>query len=234
MQDSPFKVKLQEQFTLREVFLMKNKKHFYAGLFFLSAFAVWTMAVKTCDLQAIGPKDSIVGFAALNGFFHRFTGVHLWLYVLTDLLSIIPLGIAAGFGLMGLCQLVGRKSLFKVDRDITALGAFYLCIISAYLFFEKFAVNYRPVLIDGVLEASYPSSTTVLVLCVMLTAAVQADIRIQKPLLRTAVKKSVAVFSVFMVVARLVCGVHWLTDIAGGVLLSFGLVSFYLYGIKRE
>ena len=176
---------------------MKNKKHFYAGLFFLSAFAVWTMAVKTCDLQAIGPKDSIVGFAALNGFFHRFTGVHLWLYVLTDLLSIIPLGIAAGFGLMGLYQLVGRKSLFKVDRDITALGAFYLCVISAYLFFEKFAVNYRPVLIDGVLEASYPSSTTMLVLCVMLTAAVQADIRIQEPILRTAVKKSVAVFSVF-------------------------------------
>ena len=35
------------------------------------------------------------------------------------------------------------------------------------------------------------------------------------------------IFALLMVVARLLSGVHWLTDIVGGVLLSTGLVTLY-------
>ena len=82
-------------------------------------------------------------------------------------------------------------------------------------------------MIDGKLEASYPSSTTMLALCVLPTAMMQLKTRIHGDAVRRAVLVILAAFSVFMVVGRLISGVHWLSDIVGGVLLSAGLVSLY-------
>ena len=132
-----------------------------------------------------------------------------------------------GFGLLGLAQWVKRRRLARVDFDILVLGGFYLAVIAAYLLFEGLALNCRPVLIDGRLEASYPSSTTLLTLCVMPTAAMQFQSRIQNGLLRRWAVGIAAAFTVFMVVGRLISGVHWLSDIIGGILLSAGLVLLY-------
>ena len=129
----------------------------------LAAFALWTAAVCLVDVQSIGPLGSRVGFAALNSWFHALTEVHLWLYDLTDLLSVIPLGLCGAFGILGLGQWVRRKKLRRVDRDLMLLGGFYLAVAAFFVAFECFPVNFRPVLIEGRLEASYPSSTTLLV-----------------------------------------------------------------------
>ncbi len=88
-------------------------------------------------------------------------------------------------------------------------------------------INYRPILINGVLEASYPSSTTLLVLSVMPTLKYQIGRRIGKPFVRKVTTVFVIVFSMFMVIGRLTAGVHWATDIIGAVLLSFGLFRLY-------
>lgn len=201
---------------------MKQKK-LWTALALLAAFALWTLAVKWVDVQPIGPLSSSVGFAALNGAFHRMTGVHWSLYTLTDWLSLIPLGFVAGFGVLGLAQWIRRKKLLRVDRSILILGGFYLAVLAAFVLFEVFPVNFRPVLIEGVLEASYPSSTTMLVMCVMPTAAMELRRRIRN----RAVTWIIAAFTVFMVAGRLLSGVHWLTDIIGGGLLSAGLVILY-------
>ena len=194
---------------------------------FLVAFVVWTILVSLVDVQAIGPEGSEVGFATLNGWFHRTTGVHMFLYTSTDLFSVLPLAIIAGFGILGLTQLIRRKSLLKVDRDILALGGFYIVVLAVFLLFEVLDVNYRPILIEGVLEASYPSSTTMLSLCVMSTAAMQFHARIQnRPLRICAVALSIAIL-LFLAVGRVFSGVHWLTDIIGGALFSAGAVLAY-------
>ena len=206
---------------------MKQKTKFLSAFFFLAAFLLWTIAVAVVDVQPIGPDGSSVGMAGLNGLFHGLTGVHLGLYILTDWLSLIPFLFVLGFGILGLVQWMRRKSLRKVDRSILALGGYYLLTGAVYGFFEKCVINYRPVLIEGVLEASYPSSTTVLVICVMVTAMMQLQMRIRNPRLRKWISVSVAVFTVFMVVGRLLSGVHWLSDIIGGILLSGGLVMLY-------
>lgn len=93
--------------------------------------------------------------------------------------------------------------------------------------FEVFAINYRPVLIEGYLEASYPSSTTMLVMCVMPTAIMQFHTRIKTEWLRKIFTYVIIAFTAFMVIGRLVSGVHWFTDIIGGALLSTGLVMLY-------
>lgn len=205
----------------------ESKKSFYAGAGMLAGFVLWTAAVCSVDVQAIGPQGSNVGFAGINGFFHSLTGVHWFLYTLTDWLSLIPLAVVAGFGLLGLAQWIRRKRLWKVDRSILVLGGFYLAVMGAYLFFEVFAVNYRPVLIDGMLEASYPSSTTMLLLCVMPTAIMELRGRMKNSVLKRWVTFLMAAFTVFMVMGRLISGVHWLTDIVGGILISGGLIGLY-------
>lgn len=203
------------------------KKKLRISLSLLGAFGVWTLLLRTADVQAIGPQNTSVGLATLNQAFHALTGVHWSLYRLTDWLSLIPLGIVAAFALLGLCQWMRRKKLQKVDPDLFLLGGFYLTVIAIYLLFEKAVVNYRPVLVQGVLEASYPSSTTVLVLCVMLTALLQAKRRLKSRRIHLIIRTLILCFTLFMVVGRLLSGVHWLTDILGGVLLSGSLIGLY-------
>lgn len=204
----------------------QSKQKLLRAVCLLAAFVLWTLAVSLVDVQAIGPEGSSVGFATLNGAFHRLTGVHMAVYHLTDWLEVVPLGIVLGFAFLGLVQLIQRKSLLKVDYSILALGVFYVVVIAAYVLFEVLKINYRPVLIEGVLEASYPSSTTLLVLCVMPTAIPQLG-RVRGERLRRGLACAIVVYTAFMVFGRLVSGVHWLTDIVGGALLAAGLVMLY-------
>ena len=204
-----------------------KKRKFCIALGLLAAFFLWTIAIRLIDMQAIGPQGSTVGFATLNGFVHKLTGTHMILYVITDWLGLVPVVFGFGFAMLGLVQWIKRKSILKVDRSILFLGGFYIVTLAAYLFFETYVVNYRPVLIEGFLEASYPSSTTLLVLCVMSTAILQLRERIQQPMLRKCVSTAITAFIAFMVIGRLISGVHWLTDIIGGILLSAGLVRIY-------
>lgn len=204
-----------------------KKRDFYIALGLLAAFGLWTMVVSFVDVQAIGPKGSAVGLATVNGFIHNHIGVHFMLYTITDWLGLVPVGFGFGFAALGLCQWLKRKHILKVDKSILVLGGFYIVVLAAYLFFEDFVINYRPVLIAGFLEASYPSSTTMLVLCVMPTALMQLRARIRSSAQRQWVTVVIHTFIIFMVLGRLLSGVHWFTDIIGGGLLSGGLVMLY-------
>ena len=205
----------------------KNRRLFFVGVGLLAAFVLWTVFVCFVDVRAIGPRESSVGFATLNGYVHNLTGVNMHLYVITDWLGLVPIGVAFGFAVLGLGQWIKRKSLLKVDRSILTLGGFYIVVMAVYILFEIVVINYRPTLIDGYLEASYPSSTTMLVMCVMPTAMMQFNVRIKNDLFRRCVIFTITVFIAFMVIGRLVSGVHWITDIIGGALFSTAIVLMY-------
>lgn len=203
------------------------KRNLTTAIFLLTAFALWTILIMSVDVQAVGPNGSKVGFATFNTWFHQLTGVHWTLYTVTDWLGLVPIFVCLCFGCLGLCQLIKRRSLFKVDADILLLGGYYILVIFGYLFFEVVPINYRPILIDGFLEASYPSSTTLLVLSVMPTLIFQINRRYHNRTVKNVAIGFVVLFSAFMVIGRLISGVHWATDIIGAVLLSFGLFKLY-------
>ena len=205
----------------------KNIRLFFVGVGLLAAFVLWTVFVCFIDVRVIGPRESSVGFATLNRYVHNLLGVNMSLYTITDWLGLVPICVAFGFAVLGLVQWIKRKSLRKVDQSILALGVFYIVVMAAYIFFEMVVINYRPTLIDGYLEASYPSSTTMLVMCVMPTAMMQFSTRIKNDLFRRCVMFTTTVFIAFMVIGRLVSGVHWITDIIGGALLSTAIVLMY-------
>ena len=210
----------------------KNRRYLYLSVSMLSAFVLWTVAVQFVDVRAIGPNGSSVGFATINGFVHKLTGVHMSLYNVTDWLGLVPVFVAMGFALFGFAQWIKRKHLSKVDYSIFVLGGFYIAVMAVYILFEMITVNHRPVLIDVILEKSYPSSTTLIVMCVMPTAIMQFNSRIKNTVLKKTMSFLITAFIVFMVIGRLVSGVHWFTDIIGGALLSAGLVTMYRYAIS--
>ena len=205
----------------------RDLKVLIAGCGLLLAFALWTVLVKLVDVGAIGPEGSAVGFATVNGFVHQLIGVNWTLYTITDWLGLVPFVVAFGFAILGLVQWIRRKNILAVDCSILVLGGFYIVVVAFYLFFEVVSINYRPVLVEGVLETSYPSSTTMLVMCVMPTAIMQLRSRINFAWMRRVTALAIAMFTVFMVVGRLVSGVHWFSDIIGGAILSAGLVTLY-------
>ena len=212
----------------------QEKREWIVAGALLAAFVLWTVLIRFVDVQAIGPDGSAVGFATLNAFVHRRTGVHMSLYTVTDWLGLVPIAFMLSFAALGAWQWICRKRLGCVDRSILVLGAFYAAVLAVYVLFELLVINFRPVLIDGRLEASYPSSTTVLVLCVMPTSAMYLHRHIKGKRLRCVAVAACVLFAAFMVGARLLSGVHWLTDIVGGILISAGLVRLYAAFVQAE
>ena len=206
---------------------MKEKRNLLKGAGLIGAFSLWTVLIQWIDVQAVGQNGTKIGFADFNVWFHQLTGVHMTIYTITDWLGLVPIFICLCFGVLGLVQLIKRRSLLRVDPDILLLGAYYVLVIACYLIFEMIPINYRPVLIEGRQEGSYPSSTTLLVLSVMPTLMFQANRRVSNAMIRKAAAVSVIAFSAFMVIGRLISGVHWATDIIGSVLLSAGLYMLY-------
>lgn len=211
-----------------------KRRYFYIASGLLSVFVFWTFLVRYVGVAPIGPDGSAVGLASLNRAFHNLTGVNMALYTITDWLGLVPIAIAVGFGVLGLMQWIIRKRLWNVDFSILVLGGFYIVTVAIYILFEYVVINYRPVLIDGYLEVSYPSSTTMLVMCVIPTAILQLYRRIKHCVFRCGAIAVLVIFTAFMTIGRLLSGVHWLSDIIGGMLLSAGLVTMYYAVIKLK
>ena len=202
------------------------KTGIYRTALLLLAFFLFTMAVINVDVQPIGPEGSSVGFAHINGAVHSAFPYSEIFYKLTTYLGYLALLAVAGYGVLGGLQLIKRRSLKKVDGQLMALGAFFVVMLICYVAFEKLPVNWRPVILDEGLEESYPSSHTMLALCVFGAMMVPYPQLIPAEKLGL-VRAAAGALMVISVVGRLLSGVHWLTDIVGAVLLSAALLSFY-------
>ena len=185
--------------------------------------------VRLVDAAPIGAQGTSIGLSHLNQFVFDLFGVNMLWYNITDWLGVAAVLTGFVFAVTGLVQLIKRRSLLKVDREILALGGLYIVVIALYLFFENVIINYRPIIMPDNTspEASFPSSHTMLV-CVIMGSAVMLINRyiINKPLNRILRAVCYVIIGV-TVVGRLIAGVHWFTDILGGILISVTLLSLY-------
>ena len=200
------------------------------GLFAVAI--IYTLLVKYIDVQAIGPNDSLVGFATINNFMFNLTGVNMLWSDITDWWGFVPLFIAFIYAMIGFIQMIKRRNILKVDKEILGLGVYYIIVIGLYIFFETYVINYRPILMDGILEASYPSSHTLLSVCICGSSLI-----INKYLFKNKnffkAENIISILSILVIViGRFISGVHWFTDIVGAILISIALLKAFNIYIK--
>lgn len=205
----------------------KNRNQFLRSGILLLLFVIFTVLVTCIDVKPIGPGESPVGFAEINRFIFERIGTHLFWYHLTDWFGMIAILFAFGFATVGFVQLVKRKSVQKVDRQIILLGVFYLLVFAAYLFFEFVTVNDRPIILGDSPEASYPSSHAMIVTCIMVSSVNCFKSLCPKKKLCRMIELAAYIIITVTTIGRLISGVHWVTDIAGGMLLSAALLALY-------
>ena len=213
--------------------MKKLNKSLIAGISLFVAFVVFTVLVKFVDVAAVGPLGSKVGFSKMNDSIFKEIGTSDTWYNISEFFGTIALILAGVFVIVGLVQLIKRKSLKMVDNHILALGVFYVVVALTYILFEVLVINNRPVLVEGVLEASYPSSHTMLSICILGSAIIEIKrlFENKKKLVITLDVASVVVM-VIIVAGRLLSGMHWFTDIIGGILISLALV-FIFHGVLK-
>ena len=211
--------------------MKKNKDLILAGAFF-GAFLIFTILVAMVDRSAIGPNGSIVGLSSMNKWFADIIGCNMMLYKVTDWVSILAVVTAVIYAVIGIMQWIKRKKLAKVDSSILILGVFYIAIFVIYVMFNYVVLNYRPVLINGNLEPSFPSSTTLMSITFLMFSNYQSDRFLKNKNLKLTAKISSTLLMLFLVVGRIISGVHWFSDIIASVLLSLAIVFLYYYLCK--
>ncbi len=210
---------------------MKTKKispYWFIAVALFLLFAGLMFAVKFIGVDAIGPEGSEIGLSSVNAAVRDAVGVNDIWYNITEIIGYLAIAVAAGFAVLGLCQLVKRRSIKKIDKDILLLAVFYVLVVAAYVGFEIVVINYRPVLVDGVLEASFPSSHTMLAVSIFGSAIYQFVIRFKNKFLRIGSVAFASLLMAVMAVGRLLSGVHWFTDIIGALILSATLITLYV------
>ena len=214
---------------------MKNKNNLFVSGISGLLVMILIVLVRFVDVRPIGPEGTSIGLSRLNSFFFRLSGVNILWYHITDWLGVAAILVAFLFAMAGFVQLIKRRSILKVDCEILALGGLYIVVIGLYVLFEIVIVNYRPIIMpDGTHpEASFPSSHTMLV-CVIMGSAIMLIGKYlkEKPLCRVLRGICAAIIGI-TVIGRLIAGVHWLTDIVGGILISIFLLSLFSEVLKR-
>src|SRR5574344_1373014 len=124
---------------------------------FTLLFLIFTLLIKFVDVQAIGPNGSSVGLATFNSYFNNLVESYSKTWnVISTLIMILSFALLAGIIVLGIVEIIKRKSLFKVDSRILALGIAVVVAVLVYFIFELVKINYRPILVYDALKASYP------------------------------------------------------------------------------
>ena len=190
---------------------------------------VFTVLVKIVDVGFVSSTGSLVGFSSVNIPFSQKFGFNPIFYKVSEVLGYLIFLVIAVFAFIGCYQLIKRKSLMKVDKDLYALAITYVFTFALYIFFDKvFVINLRPIIMAGesIAEPSFPSSHTLLAVSVLGTAISECG-KIRKESLRVSFVIVLAILMSATVLSRLFSGVHWVTDIIAGILWGEVMMTLY-------
>lgn len=210
--------------------MIKKYMNLIIGGTLIFLFVIWTLLVKFVDVTNNGLGGTLIGLTSMNEYFNDLIGVNLTLYKVTDYLMYFTLFIAFMFACIAIYQLITRKSFKKIDFQLYILFAFYALVVILFIFFEKVIINYRPVMVEGKVEASYPSTHMLVCIFILLSAAFMSNYLLKDfKVIKNVVITFLFVLLVLNVVGRTLSGVHWISDIIGGCLLSIGLYLIFVH-----
>ena len=205
-------------------------KYLIVGIVFIFLFLL-LMILLNFNKANLGETNTPVGLSSINKLFvTNYVDIYNSMSQVGLYLSFI---IIAGFAITGFYQLIKRKSLFKVDLDIILFGVGVIVLIITWLLFDKvIAYNYRPIYVNKNLEGSFPS-THVLFTTFVLVSAFGISLNREKNNFYNLAILVIAILVITLTsLCRVLSGMHWATDVLGGLLLGLGYF-FILYGIFK-
>lgn len=217
---------------------MKTKKWIgiITGIISLVLFIALIVCLKKVD---VAPHEvGSIGLHTLNVEVREEIGTNMDYYKMSDILGYLSFLTVLFFVILGAYQLVKRKSLKKIDKEIWCVAILYICMGIVYVLFDKVIVlNYRPIMLDGVFEPSFPSTHTFLSICLLGSMMVMNNLYFDKLFKKNAVRRLILnmiliVMMFGIIYLRLFSGVHWFTDILGGILLGTAFVAFFKSAIS--
>lgn len=207
--------------------MKKNKTSFTMSLILLAVSVIFTLLVAFVGKAPVGPENSEVDFAALNAALHDQFGYNTVFYGISSVLGYLTILTALINCVSFLVNLVKKKDLRMVRADLTATLGIYILLAVLYLVFEFVVINYRPVILEEGLEASFPSTHSMLAIAVMFSAAQQVRTGMKESGIRNILILLCVLTGVLTPVTRFFSGVHWFTDILGGVMYGLFLTSLF-------
>ena len=211
---------------------MKTKTKLFICFLSTVLFIAWIIIVKTVDVGNVGPRGSSVGLSLINSSFHDLwhyddCGYNKLWYSISKYIGYFGFAVVGCIGLFGLMQLIKRKSLKKVDKCILAVGGLYAVTVLFYVIFELVIVNYRPIIMPGKseLEASFPSSHTLMIMVIFISVMLLLKHYMNNSKLKLLMQFVCLIIIIAGVLGRVICGVHWFSDIIGGMLLASALLA---------
>ena len=203
----------------------------FASIILLISSVVFTAAVSFLDVRQNPDGGQNIGLSTVNLAFHNAFPYNGLLYNISEYAGYVPVLFALFFAIMGAVQAFKHKSLKKVDNAFYFLAVYYVAVGFVYLIFEKFCVNVRPIMLDGEWEASYPSSHTLFAITLSASTILVNNIFYAKSKWHKVLNILAIIFMISVPIMRLFSGVHWLSDIVGGVVISATLVSFLNFAL---
>ena len=203
-----------------------KKRNLIITILLLVSSIIFIVLLKRVDIKCDAVNNSCIGLATINQFIFDKIGVNMIWYTITDWLGIITILMSVVYAIIGLKQLMKRKSIKKVDKEILCLGLFYILVILIYILFEKCIINYRPILMNGFLEASFPSSHTLMTIC-LCGSSIIINNKLFKNRFTKVLNSIFLLIIIITVIGRFISGVHWFTDIIGGILISSCLLMLF-------
>jgi undecaprenyl-diphosphatase len=151
--------------------------------------------------------------------------------LISDVILISAFAVFAVFAILALCQLIKRRSLKKVDKQLLwAILPFALMAI-AYVVFDKFIVlNTRP---NGSGEPSFPSTHVMVVATIFLVVASILPKYIKSKSACVVLDLMMLLLLFLVCAGRVFSKMHWISDVLGGLGFAAIFAGIYYLIIRR-
>lgn len=196
-----------------------------AGLFLV--FAIFTILVKFVDTSVVATTGTQIGLSSINKPLFDFFGANETWGTISTLLFVIAGVVVLTLATIAVVEMIKSKSLFKINHKLLLVALLYVLTAIFYVIFEFVIINYRPLLDEGLIKASYPSSHTLLICVVCLSACLIVPDYIKSNPLKITITTILCLISVLAPITRLLAGMHWFTDVVASIILSLALVMLY-------
>lgn len=152
--------------------------------------------------------------------------------LISDVILVTAFAILGALAMLGLIQLISRRSLKKVDHELLMFPIPLAIMAIVYVVFEKFLIlNTRP---NGSGEPSFPSTHVMITATIFFMVAVVLPRYIKSKVLCAMFDIIMLILLVLVCTGRILANMHWPTDVAGGVVFASIFAAIYYLLIKPK